>query len=80
MNERWMICTHLEQIRAAKFVPDYIRASGIVAGARVTIAIKGEALCPWCLEQVEAGTPNRARLVIACGACVRERWKIEGAS
>lgn len=76
-KETWIVCTHLDRITRAR------RVSGCRAGETgdpVGIAVTGDALCPDCDALVNAGRSLEAELVIACGACVRDRWPLEGAS
>ena len=67
-DEAWVMCVHVNAIRTArKLSPEASRTSGFV----------GEALCSECSSRPKPPTES---LRLACGGCVRARWKIEGAS
>lgn len=78
VNEVWVVCTHLDRIRSAKLL------------SKAETGVDGEALCDECQtyfgEQpkerpvVPAGGERELVLQLACGACVREHWPIEGAN
>jgi hypothetical protein len=61
-QEVWVTCTHTEQVTHARFVN--------------ATDITGEALCPECQALVDQGTPERAPLRLACGACVRTHFRL----
>lgn len=79
-GERWVLCEHVDRIETARLVPEGSRASSLLGGARVTLSVQGEAFCPRCTALVDADRAGEVNVAFACGACVRERWKLENAS
>jgi hypothetical protein len=65
-GELWVICVHATAgATPARFTPD-------------DPEVTGDVLCPAC--RCDDGLPPASDLRVACGACVREKFKIEGAS
>lgn len=64
VSEVWVTCIHTDAIRSARRVS----ANG------------GEALCEACEADSNANRLNPAVLRLACGGCVRKRWRIRNAS
>lgn len=77
-SERWVVCVHTDKIELARPIRTWIR--GFSGGAGVTWQVDGEALCPGCFSAISNGRPPSRDLRLACGACVRARWPVEGAS
>lgn len=76
-KEIWIVCGHLDRIVQARLVQG-CRAGE--SGDPTGVAVTGDALCPECDVLVNAGRSLEADLHVACGACVRDRWPLEGAS
>jgi hypothetical protein len=61
--EAWVVCRHHSAIVTAREL----------VGRKVV----GEALCPECQALVDGGRANDVPIYIACGACVRSRFRVE---
>lgn len=69
-GEVWIICIHTTAIEFARVHSEKLDG------------VTGEAVCSECRKALDQKIPERVKefLRMACGGCVRARWKISNAS